>query len=152
MLVGFAGNCNTVASWPSHKKVRRRVCPSGSSSASWCICGCSRLICRKIAVLYRVGADAPYTAISELKGKLRAGKHADRGTGVARSSEPARAGAEIGRSKLIANARGTRFDVHQAIVAHGVGSSVPHLLRLTRGADHGSLDGAPLCRPPNTWF
>src|SRR5262245_34971991 len=67
-----------------------------------------------------------------IKRKLRAGKHADRGAGVARSSESARAGAEITRSKLIANARGTRFDVHQAIVAHGIGSSVPHLLRLTR--------------------
>src|SRR5262249_10991915 len=85
-----------------------------------------------------------------IEGKLRAGKHADRGAWVARSSEPARAGAEIGRSKLIANARGTRFDVHQAIVAHGIGSSVPHLLRLTRGANHGSLAGRPLCRGPNT--
>src|SRR5262249_10181190 len=82
-----------------------------------------------------------------IEGKLRAGRHADRGTGVARSSEPARAGAEIGRSKLIANARGTRFDVHQAIVAHGVGSSVPHLLRLTRGADHGSRWSAPMSAP-----
>ena len=64
-----------------------------------------------------------------IEGKLRAGKHANRGAGIARSGEPARAGAEITRSKLIANARGTRFDVHQAIVAHGIGSSVPHLLR-----------------------
>src|SRR5215510_2093041 len=86
-----------------------------------------------------------------IEGKLRAGKHADRGAGVARSGKSTRAGAEITRSKLVANARGTRFDVHQAIVAHGIGSSVPHLLRLTRGADHGSLDGPPLCRAPNTW-
>src|SRR6266571_8344150 len=50
LVLGFAGNCNTVASWPSHKNVRRSICPSGSSSASWCICGCSRLIWRKIAV------------------------------------------------------------------------------------------------------
>src|SRR5262245_35043672 len=85
-----------------------------------------------------------------IEGKLRAGKHANRGAGVARSGEPARAGAEITRSKLVANARGTRFDVHKAIVAHGLGSSVPHLLRLTRGADHGSLRWEPLCRPPNT--
>src|SRR5262245_61399746 len=83
-----------------------------------------------------------------IEGKLRAGKHADRGAGVVRSSEPTRAGAEITRSKLIANARGTRFDVHQAIVAHGIGSSVPHLLRLTRGADHGSLDGTASMSAP----
>src|ERR1700730_13769232 len=33
-LAGLAGNCKTVASWPSHRNVRRRVCPSGNSSAS----------------------------------------------------------------------------------------------------------------------
>src|SRR5215470_1760047 len=86
-----------------------------------------------------------------IEGKLSAGKHANRGAGVARRGESARAGAEITRSKLVANARGTRFDVHYAIVAHGLGSSVPHLLRLTRGANHGSLDGPPPCRASNTW-
>ena len=30
-----AGNCRTVARWPSHKRVSRTTCPSGNSSASW---------------------------------------------------------------------------------------------------------------------
>ena len=29
-----AGNCSTVARWPSHKRVTRTTCPSGNSSAS----------------------------------------------------------------------------------------------------------------------
>src|SRR5215472_11874206 len=63
-----------------------------------------------------------------IKRKLRDGKHADRGAGVARSSESARAGVEITCSKLIANARRTQFDVRQATVAYEICSSVPHLL------------------------
>src|SRR6266540_5629718 len=74
-----------------------------------------------------------------IEGELRAGKHAYGGAGIVRSSESAGAGAEIARSKLITDARGAGFNVHQAIVAHGMDSSVPHLLRLTRGANHGSF-------------
>jgi hypothetical protein len=29
-----AGNCNTVARWPSHRRVRSTICPSGNSNAS----------------------------------------------------------------------------------------------------------------------
>ena len=31
-----AGNCSTVARWPSHSRVNRTTCPLGNSSASWC--------------------------------------------------------------------------------------------------------------------
>jgi hypothetical protein len=31
---GMAGNCNTVARWPSHRRVSRTICPSGNSNAS----------------------------------------------------------------------------------------------------------------------
>ena len=31
---GTAGNCSTVACWPSHSRVIRITCPSGNSSAS----------------------------------------------------------------------------------------------------------------------
>src|SRR5262249_6291686 len=85
-----------------------------------------------------------------IEGKLRAGKHANRGAGVARSGEPARAGAAITRSKLVANARGTGFGVHKAIGAHGLGLLVPQPLGLTRGSDPGSLRWEPPSRPPNT--
>src|SRR6516164_1843660 len=32
---GCAGNCSTVASWPSHNSVSSTISPSGNSSASW---------------------------------------------------------------------------------------------------------------------
>src|SRR5262249_27075213 len=34
LVAGLAGSCNTVASWPSHRKVSRTLRPSGSSSVS----------------------------------------------------------------------------------------------------------------------
>src|SRR5258705_11608395 len=92
--------------------------------------------------LVRGGPGSAVNCDFRIEGELRAGKHAYRGTGIVRSSEPAGAGAEIARSKLVANACGTRFDVHQAIVAHGRDSSVPHLFRLTRGPAHCSLHGS----------
>ena len=33
-LRGTAGNCSTVARWPSHSRLSRTVCPLGNSSAS----------------------------------------------------------------------------------------------------------------------
>src|SRR4029077_12507328 len=55
-----------------------------------------------------------------IEGELRAGQHADRGAGIARGGEPAGAGPKIRRSKLVANARRARLDVHQTIIAHGM--------------------------------
>src|SRR5262245_2570280 len=46
---GEAGNCSTVACWPSHSRVSSTVSPSGNSSASWCTLGLSALICRNRA-------------------------------------------------------------------------------------------------------
>ena len=46
-----AGSCSTVACCPSRSSVTRTVSPSGNSSASWCMVGRSRLICRKRATL-----------------------------------------------------------------------------------------------------
>src|SRR5262245_18385476 len=47
--LGEAGNCSTVACWPSHSRVSSTVSPSGNSSASWCTLGLSALICRNRA-------------------------------------------------------------------------------------------------------
>jgi hypothetical protein len=38
-----AGNCNTVAVWPSTSRVTRTTSPLGNSSASWCMFGRSGL-------------------------------------------------------------------------------------------------------------
>jgi hypothetical protein len=46
-----AGSCSTVACCPGSKWVRRTTSPSGNSSASWCVMGLSRLICRKRATV-----------------------------------------------------------------------------------------------------
>src|SRR6201989_3391925 len=74
-----------------------------------------------------------------IEGEFRAGQHADRGPGIARSGEPAGAGSEIRRSKLVADARRARFDVHQTIIAHGMRLLCSTSARLTRGAPHSSL-------------
>src|SRR5690242_19060453 len=84
-----------------------------------------------------------------IESELRARQHADRGAGIARSGEPAGAGSEIRRSKLVANTRGTRFDVHQTIIAHGMGLLCSTSVRLTRGPDPGSVRRSLLCLPPN---
>src|SRR6266852_8177163 len=44
-----AGNCSTVARWPSHRRVSSTTCPSGNSNASWWVTALSMLICRKRA-------------------------------------------------------------------------------------------------------
>src|SRR5215468_5218925 len=49
---GEAGNCSTVACWPSHSRVSSTVSPSGNSSASWCTLGLSALICRNRATFF----------------------------------------------------------------------------------------------------
>src|SRR6266516_7787190 len=106
-----------------------------------------RLLAIDLAKNRRLVLGRPGSAVNcnfRIEGELRAVKHAYGGAGIVRSSESAGAGVEIARSKLVTDARGARFDVHQAIVAHGMDSSVPHLLRLTRGADHGS----PPCVAP----
>ena len=109
MLVGFAGNCNTVASWPSHKKVRRKKgLPVRQFER---VMVHMRLVTIDLAENCRLvpsGGGSSVDCDFRIEGKLRAGKHANRGAGIARSGEPARAGAEITRSKLVANARGTR--------------------------------------------
>ena len=48
---GEAGNCSTVACWPSHSRASRMIFPLGNSSASWCTNACSKLICRNRANL-----------------------------------------------------------------------------------------------------
>jgi hypothetical protein len=48
---GEAGNCSTVACWPSHSRASRTIFPSGNSSASWCTDACSMLTFRNRANL-----------------------------------------------------------------------------------------------------
>src|SRR5258707_15508139 len=101
-----------------------------------------RLLAIDLAKNRRLVLGRPGSAVNcnfRIEGELRAGKHAYGGGGVVRSSESAGAGAEIARSKLFTDAPGGRFYVHQAIVAHGMESPVPHLFRLTPGAGHGSM-------------
>src|SRR2546430_10145292 len=81
-----------------------------------------RLLAIDLAKNRRLVLGRPGSAVNcnfRIEGELRAGKHAYGGAGIVRSSESAGAGAEIARSKLVTDARGARFDVHQAIVAHG---------------------------------
>src|SRR5262245_22134117 len=82
-----------------------------------------------------------------IEGKLRAGKHANCGAGIARSGEPAGAGAEVTRSKLVANARGTRFDVHQAVVAHGLAPLFHICASNARGQSWFTAAKAPMSAP-----
>src|SRR5207245_11505289 len=49
---GEAGNCSTVACWPSHSRVSSTVSPSGNSSASRCTPDLPTLICRNCATLF----------------------------------------------------------------------------------------------------
>src|SRR5262245_41020748 len=60
----------------------------------------------------------PISATLRIESQLRAGKHANRGGRVLRRHEAARARAEIGCLELVTDLSGTRFDVHQTIVAH----------------------------------
>src|SRR5260370_16830825 len=97
-----------------------------------------RLLAIDLAKNRRLVLGRPGSAVNcnfRIEGELRAGKHAYGGAGIVRSSESAGAGAEIARSKLVTDAPGARFDVHQAIVPHGMDSSVPPLLRLTPPPD-----------------
>src|SRR5258708_12373994 len=113
-----------------------------------------RLLAIDLAKNRRLVLGRPGSAVNcnfRIEGELRAGKHAYGGAGIVRSSESAGAGAQIARSKLVSDARGARFYVHQAIVAHGMDSSVPHLLRLTRGADHCSPPSLPPMAVPSNF-
>jgi hypothetical protein len=50
----LGGSCSTVACWPSHSRVSNTTCPSGNSSASWCITALSMLIWRKRASFWPI--------------------------------------------------------------------------------------------------
>ena len=60
----------------------------------------------------------PVDADLSVEGQFRAGKHANGGGRICRRHEAARASAEIGRPQFITHLGGTRFDVHQTVVAH----------------------------------
>jgi hypothetical protein len=48
-VFGWAGSCNTEARCPEQRSVSSTICPSGNSSASWCVQGLSMFTCRNRA-------------------------------------------------------------------------------------------------------
>src|SRR5262249_53715694 len=65
------------------------------------------------------GAGSAINGDLRAEGELGAGKDADRRGRIIRSRKSARARSEVGGSKLVADACRPRFDMHQAVIAHG---------------------------------